>query len=92
MTTEQKKNYKKCDTKDKHCKNEETIGKEPGQPGFLVHKSIPKKEKAYIYKLIYITAFSRLAFRHHLIIQLNISIILSDGLKLWFYNSIETQN
>ena len=46
MTTEQKKNYKKCDTKDKHCKNEETIGKEPGQPGFLVHKSIPKKEKA----------------------------------------------
>ena len=48
MTTEQKKNYKKSETQDKHCKNEETIGKEPGQPGFLVYKSIPKKEKTLI--------------------------------------------
>ena len=45
MTTKQKKNYDKSETQDKHCKNEETIGKEPGQPGFLVYKSIPEERK-----------------------------------------------
>ena len=45
MTAEQKKNYNKSQTQDKHCKNEETIGKEPGQPSFLVYKSIPEEKK-----------------------------------------------
>lgn len=45
MTTEQQKNYKKSQTKDKHCKYEETIGKEPRQPSLLVYKSIPKEKE-----------------------------------------------
>ena len=52
MTTKKKKNYQKSETQDKHCKNEETVGKEPGQPGFLVYKGIPAKQNKKTYCMI----------------------------------------
>lgn len=69
MTTKQKKNYEKSETQDKHCKNEETIGKEPCQPGFLVYKSIPKKQKTLFNLLKMLTYLSQHNFKvasHHM--------------------------
>lgn len=46
MTAKKKRNYNKSKTENNHGKNEEAIGEEPGQPSFLVNKSIPRdKEK-----------------------------------------------
>lgn len=50
MAAKKKRNYNKSEAKHKHGKNEEAIGKEPGQPSFLVYKSIPEmgKEKSSV--------------------------------------------
>lgn len=50
MAAKKKRNYNKSEAKHKHGENEEAIGKEPGQPSFLVYKSIPEmgKEKSSV--------------------------------------------